>query len=164
MCFTEGNQVPIWETVYGPIGVLICYDFWYFPELARILTLKGAKLIINTTASAAGPGKPYFIVQQTGSRATENIVYTASANLVGKDREKSFAGHSVITGPLDPRPIHVFIEAGESEEIVSATLDFEKLHIRNELMPWKKSRQSELINEEFTKLLPKTHISLTGNA
>lgn len=153
VCFKRGHEIPVWETEFGPIGVLICYDFWYFPELARIAALKGARVIVNTTASGAGPGKPYFIVQQTGSRATENIVYTATANLVGKDRTKSFAGHSVIAGPLDNRPAHVFVEAGEAEEIISATLDFEKLRIRNEIMPWQKSRQSKLISEEFKKLL-----------
>jgi predicted amidohydrolase len=153
VCFKRGREIPVWKTEFGPIGVLICYDFWYFPELARIAVLKGARVIINTTASSAGPAKPYFIVQQTGCRATENIVYAATANLVGKDRTKSFAGHSVIAGPLDNRPAHIFAEAGESEEIISAALDFEKLRIRNESMPWRKSRQSKLISEEFKKLL-----------
>ena len=153
VCFTRGDKAPIWETEYGPIGLLICYDFWYFPELARIMALKGARLIINAAASAAGPGKAYFIVQQTGSRATENIVYTASANLVGKDRTKSYAGHSMIAGPLGTRPIHVFVEAGELEEVVSASLDFEKLEARYESMPWRKIRHSDLINEEFGRLL-----------
>ena len=153
ICFTKGNQIPIWETNYGPIGVLICYDFWYFPELARIMALKGARLIINTAASAAGPGKPYFIVQQTGSRGTENFSYTATANLAGKDRTKTFAGHSVIAGPLVNRPAHIFVEAGESEEVISATLDFEKLRIRYELADWKKSRQAELIIKEFAGIL-----------
>ncbi len=157
ICFTSGKKVPVWETDYGPIGVLICYDFWYFPELARIIALRGARLIINITASAAGPGKAHFIVQQTGSRATENIVYTASANLVGKDKTKNYAGHSVIAGPLGTRPIHIFVEAGESEEVISATLDFKKLSIRYESMPWKRSRHSDLINEEFSRLLHKDH-------
>jgi predicted amidohydrolase len=151
ICFTPGHDIPVWETRYGLVGILICYDFWYFPELARIMALKGARLLINTTASAAGPGKPYFIVQQTGCRATENIVYAASANLVGQERSLSFAGHSVIAGPLGTRPAHIFIEAGASEEMISATLDFKKLQIRNESMPWQKSRQSKLINEEFLK-------------
>jgi predicted amidohydrolase len=54
---------------------------------------------------------------------------------------------------LDNRPAHIFAEAGESEEIISAALDFEKLRIRSESMPWRKSRQSKLISEEFKKLL-----------
>ena len=35
---------------------------------------------------------------QTGARATENYVYTASANLTGKERTKTFYGHSAIAG------------------------------------------------------------------
>ena len=152
ICFSPGDEVPVWKTRYGVIGVLICYDFYFFPELARIMTLKDATLLINTTASGAGPGKPYFLVQQTGSRATENLVYAASANLVGKERTKTFYGHSVIAGPLTPRPAFVFAEGGETEEIVSATLSFPRLRAYAELLDWKKSRRSPLINRELKQL------------
>ena len=151
LCFSPGGDLPVWKTRYGIIGVLICYDFYFFPELARIMALKGATLLINTTASAAGPGKPYFIVQQTGCRATENLVYAASANLVGKERTKTYYGHSVIAGPHDPRPAFVFAEGGETEEIVSATLNFTRLRSYTEKLDWKKNRQSQLISQEMSK-------------
>jgi len=153
LCFFEGDEVPVWQTRYGTLGVLICYDFYFFPELARIMALKEATLLINTTASAAGPGKPYYIVQQTGCRATENLVYAASANLVGKERTKTFYGHSVIAGPHHPKPAFVFAEGGESEEIVSATLSFPRLRAYTELLDWKKGRRSQLINQEMDTVL-----------
>jgi predicted amidohydrolase len=149
LCFSPGNEVPVWQTRYGIIGVLICYDFYFFPELARIMALKEATLLINTTASAAGPGKPYYLVQQTGSRATENLVYAASANLVGTERTKTYYGHSVIAGPHAPRPAFVFAEGGETEEIVSATLSFTRLRAYAELLDWKKGLQSQLIKSEL---------------
>ncbi len=152
LCFSPGDQVPVWKTRYGVIGVLICYDFYFFPELARIMALKGATLLINTTASAAGPGKPYYIVQQTGCRATENLVYAASANLVGKERSKSYYGHSVIAGPHSPRPAFVFAEGGDTEEIVSATLSFPRLRAYAERLDWRKSRRSQLIYNELGNL------------
>ena len=152
LCFFPGDKVPVWRTRYGTIGVLICYDFYFFPELARIMALKEATLLVNTTASATGPGKPYYIVQQTGSRATENLVYAASANLVGKERTKTYYGHSVIAGPHHPRPAHVFAEGGETEEIVSATLSFPRLHAYRKLLDWKKGRQSQLINQEMKRV------------
>ena len=150
-CFSPGDEVPVWQTRYGTIGVLICYDFYFFPELARIMALKGANLLVNTTASASGPGKPYYIVQQTGSRATENLVYAASANLVGAERTKTYYGHSVIAGPHHPKPAHVFAEGGETEEIVSATLSFPRLNAYRDLLDWKKGRQSKLITKEMEK-------------
>jgi predicted amidohydrolase len=155
LCFSPGDDIPVWETRYGNIGVLICYDFYFFPELARIMALKEAKLLINTTASASGPGKPYYIVQQTGSRATENLVYAASANLVGKERTKTYYGHSVIAGPHHPKPAFVFAEGGETEEIVSATLSFPRLSAYTDLLDWKKGRQSQLINKEMDKVSKK---------
>ena len=151
LCFSPGDEIPVWKTRYGNIGVLICYDFYFFPELARIMALKEATLLVNTTASASGPGKPYYIVQQTGCRATENLVYAASANLVGKERTKTYYGHSVIAGPQDPRPAYVFAEGGEAEEIVSATLSFAKLKTYTEKLDWKKNRQFQLINQEMNK-------------
>ena len=155
LCFCPGDVVPVWKTRYGTVGVLICYDFYFFPELARIMALKGATLLINTTASTAGPGKPYYIVQQTGCRATENLVYAASANLVGKERTKTYYGHSVIAGPHHPKPAYVFAEGGETEEIVSATLSFPRLSAYKDLLDWKKGRQSQLINKEMNKVSEK---------
>ena len=155
LCFFPGDEVPVWQTRYGNIGVLICYDFYFFPELARIMALKEAILLVNTTASASGPGKPYYLVQQTGSRATENLVYAASANLVGKERTKTYYGHSVIAGPHHPSPAYVFAEGGEAEEIVSATLSFPRLSAYRELLDWKKGRQSQLINKEMNEVSEK---------
>lgn len=152
LCFSPGNEVPVFETRYGIIGVLICYDFYFYPELARIMTLKGADLLVNTSASSTGPGKPFFIVQQTGCRATENGVYAASANLVGKERTNSYYGHSVIAGPLTPRPAFIFAEGGETEEIVSATLSLKMLRARREQLDWQKDRQTTLINYEMDRL------------
>ena len=92
------------------------------------------------------------MVVLTTARATENYVYTASANLVGKEKTKSFYGHSTIAGPVFPRTMPVCVEAGDTEQIVSATLNFESLHRLDEINHWKKERRSELINREFARL------------
>ena len=152
LCFTPGDSIPVFPTRFGTLGVLICYDFYFYPELARIMTLKGADLLINTSASGTGPGKPCFITQQTGCRATENGVYAASANLVGKERTNSYYGHSVIAGPCPPRPATVFARGGDTEEIVSATLNLNMLRERNRMLDWQQHRQAGLILTEMNRL------------
>ena len=134
--FASGNALPVFETRYGLIGIQICRDFWHFPELTRILALKGARLVINTTASPSGPDKPYYMRQQTGCRATENMIYAASANMVGKEVTLSYYGHSCIAGPNIPKLATIFAEGGEKEEIISATLNLERLRIFHEAIAW----------------------------
>jgi predicted amidohydrolase len=43
-----GESLPVWPTPWGPVGIMICADRRW-PETARTLRLKGAKLILNPT-------------------------------------------------------------------------------------------------------------------
>lgn len=171
--FKPGNSLPIFETRFGPIGVTICYDFWFNPELTRILALKGARILVNCCATFSGPGKREYMVQTTATRAQENLCYAMSANHVGGPggagsyaagnldgaRDPNFLGHSTIAGPAFPRFSQIFAEAGDSEEMVTATLSFEKLHRWQSIFPWRDWRAthqagtSELIASEFKKLV-----------
>ena len=70
--FKPGNKLPVFPTRYGPIGVQICYDFWFNPELTRILALKGARLVVNCCATFKGEGKrDYMVHTTTDARAGE---------------------------------------------------------------------------------------------
>ena len=152
LCFTGGSRVPVFETRYGPIGIQICADFWVFPELCRILMLKGARIIINSTASMTMPGRPFYITTMTAARATENMVYTASANLVGKENTLSYYGCSTIAGPDYPRFSHVYAQAGDKEEIISAELSFTRLHEFRSALALEKIRRSDVIHDEFEQM------------
>src|SRR5579871_1150234 len=151
--FVAGDALPVWETSLGPIGILICYDFWFNPELARILCLKGARLLVNTTASAAGPGKADYVAQTTVVRAQENLVYAVSANRVDHG-----VGHSTIAGPAFPAFNHVFARGGTDEGLVVATVNFAQLQRWHDVFPWREWRRgrqaavSKLVAEEFSAL------------
>lgn len=151
-CFRGGNAVPVFKTRFGLVGVQICADFWVYPELSRILMLKGARLIINCSGSASAPGRPYYLRQQTGARATENLVYTATANLTGRERTKSYYGHSTIAGPAYPRFVKILARAGEAEEIISASLNFTRLQRFRELIDIAGMRRTDVMAREFAAL------------
>jgi predicted amidohydrolase len=153
ICFKPGNELPVFETNYGPIGVQICADFWNMPELSRILYLKGARIIFNLAGSAAGPGKSEFMTHQTAGRAIDSFVYTASCNHVGKERALSYYGHSTIAGPAFPRLSKIFAQGGEGEEIVMATLNFEWLHYMQSMIDVKKIGNWALIVKEYKQLV-----------
>lgn len=46
--YDRGEALPVWPTPWGPVGIMICADRRW-PETARTLRLKGAKLILNPT-------------------------------------------------------------------------------------------------------------------
>jgi predicted amidohydrolase len=43
-CYTPGEQYPVFQTPFGKVGMMICYDR-QLPEPARILSLKGAQML-----------------------------------------------------------------------------------------------------------------------
>ena len=55
--FTPGDTgFKAWQTKYGKIGVLICWDQWY-PEGARLTALQGAEILFYPTAIGWHPSE-----------------------------------------------------------------------------------------------------------
>ncbi len=69
---TPGDDYPVFETDFGTIGMMICYDSW-FPEVARLLTYKGAEAIFF-------PVWGYDEIVLRG-RAVDNNVFIVAASL-----------------------------------------------------------------------------------
>ncbi len=44
-CYQPGNNYPVFDTPFGKVGFLICYDR-QLPEPARIVALKGARILL----------------------------------------------------------------------------------------------------------------------
>ena len=112
--FTPGDIgfEPI-NTSIGKLGVLICWDQWY-PEAARIMTLKGADLLIYPTAIGWESSDSNDEKQrqqdawQTIQRghAVANGLHVVTVNRVGHEPDPSgqtngiqFWGHSFVCGP-----------------------------------------------------------------
>jgi predicted amidohydrolase len=160
--FSPGDALPVWQTSLGPIGVLVCYDFWSNPELARILCLKGARLLVNTTGCKGAPGKRDYVVNTTVVRAQENLVYAATANRVDCHDGDAYIGHSTIAGPAYPGFNKVYAEAGDGEGLVVASLNFAQLARWYDVFPWREWRlgaqsyATELVAAEFAALARET--------
>lgn len=159
--FTPGTSLPVFETRLGPIGIQICYDFYNNPELSRILTLKGARLLINPTGRGDRPRAGQNLRHATLVRAQENLVYAASSNRVGTSGDATWAGNSIIGGPAFPGFGVVLAEAGRAEELIVATLNFTQLSAWYDLLPWREWRLGQqlpvtrLVAEEFAAIVAK---------
>jgi predicted amidohydrolase len=94
--YRPGYQTPTFETSLGKIGMIICYDI-YFPELTRVMRLKGAQLIVCISASPST--RRGFFEALTVARAIENTVFLAFTNLVGVEDGLQFWGGSRLVAP-----------------------------------------------------------------
>jgi predicted amidohydrolase len=99
-------------------GTLVCYELG-FPEVARVLALRGARLLLAPSAFAAR--RAHIWRTATATRALENGCYLAAANTAGPGQRGDYLGMSRI---VDPRGT-VIAEAGEGDEIVYADLHAE---------------------------------------
>jgi len=94
--FRLGYKTPVFETEIGKLGLIICYDV-FFPEITRLLRLKGSQLIICISAS---PGvRRTFFETLTAARAIENTAFLVYVNLVGVENGLQFWGGSRIVAP-----------------------------------------------------------------
>ncbi len=111
-----GTQAEVFETPLGNIGMIICYD-GDFPELSRLLAVKGADIIVRASALQ----RSYDIWYITNcARAYDNHVYVVASNLVGSDACGNYGfGHSMIVTPIAWR----LAQARGTEEIIAAKLD-----------------------------------------
>jgi predicted amidohydrolase len=111
-----GTRADVFNTPLGDIGMIICYD-GDFPELSRLLAVKGAEIIIRVSALQ----RSYDIWYITNAaRAYDNHVYLLASNLIGPDAGGNYGfGHSMILTPIAWR----LAQARGTEEIIAAKLD-----------------------------------------
>jgi N-carbamoylputrescine amidase len=124
--FTPGDLgYQAFETKFGKIGVLICWDQW-FPEAARLTAMKGAEIIFIPTAIGgiqengasqdSGERSAWEVVQR--GHAVANGCFLAAVNRVGFEADPSgkgglqFSGGSFISDPYG----RIIKQASETEE------------------------------------------------
>ncbi|HQC34235.1 MAG TPA: agmatine deiminase family protein, partial [Methanoculleus sp.] len=125
--FRPGDRYRVYDTRYGRIAVLICYDQW-FPEAARAVALQGAEIVFYPTAIGriAGEEEPpegdwrdaWETVQR--GHAIANSVHVAAVNRVGSEGDIRFFGSSFVADAFG----NVLARAGETaEEILVVEVD-----------------------------------------
>ncbi|MBR1770266.1 MAG: carbon-nitrogen hydrolase [Bacteroidales bacterium] len=106
--FSQGDLgYKVFNTKFGNIGVLICWDQWY-PEASRITALKGADILFYPTAIGWATSqdeltnREQYYAWQTiqRSHAVANGVHTVTVNRTGREGEMNFWGGSFVCNPF----------------------------------------------------------------
>jgi N-carbamoylputrescine amidase len=153
--FTMGDLgfEPI-DTSVGRLGVLICWDQWY-PESARIMTLKGAEILLYPTAigwfdsdsqeEKNRQRESWITIQQSHSIA--NAIPLLSCNRVGFEADSSgvldgirFWGSSFVCGVQG----EILAKASSnSDEILYATIEHKRTKEVRDIWPFLRDRRIE---------------------
>jgi predicted amidohydrolase len=123
------------KTPAGIAGVLICYDL-RFPELSRILTIKGADVLIAPSAWVAGEMKEEHWQTMIKARAIENGSYIVAPDQVGN----IYCGKSMV---VDPFGI-VLLDMGKREGMEIVDIDKRRIHQVRSSLPLLKNRRTDI--------------------
>ncbi|MHC4628266.1 MAG: nitrilase-related carbon-nitrogen hydrolase, partial [Planctomycetota bacterium] len=81
--------LPVFDIGFCKLGMLICFD-WIFPEVWRIMAMKGADLICHPSNLVL----PGFCQKALPVHALMNRIYVVTANRIGTEGELTFTGLS----------------------------------------------------------------------
>jgi len=120
----DADAYPIVDVAGAAFGLPTCWDQW-FPELARIYSLRGAEVLVYPTAIGSEPGHPDFDTQPlwqhviVGNGITTGT-HMVAVNRIGTERvtpdapEITFYGSSFISDPYG----RVLVQAPRDEPAV----------------------------------------------
>src|SRR4051794_38900645 len=125
-----GDEIVVSEAGGIPLGMTVCYDL-RFPELYRILAIRGARVISIPAAFTKVTGQAHWELL-IRARAVEDQAFVVAADQIGKhppDKE-SFGGSTIV----DPWG-EVLAVADDEECFVAADLDLARQDEVREKLP-----------------------------
>jgi predicted amidohydrolase len=167
--YKGGRELPVFDIGSCKIGIVICYDN-QFPEVARVLALRGAEVICmphagrfklwNDTPQSEAAARRYShaFLKKYALRARENACFAILTDQVGRagyvdcwprdsENQPHHAGAALIWGP-DGELLAATQEERIEEEMITATLNAELLGRERALANYMlRTRRPELFGE-----------------
>lgn len=127
---TPGDAITTFEIDGFRVGLAICYDL-RFPELHRILALRGAEAIILPAAFTMTTGKDHWEVL-IRARAIENGVYMVAPAQIGSHPPGKWCyGRSMVVDPWGT----VIATSPDVEGVIVAELDLQRVRTVRRQVP-----------------------------
>lgn len=138
-----GDEIVTAEIDGHTVGLTICYDL-RFPELYRLLALRGAEILFVPAAFTMFTGKDHWHTLLK-ARAIENQAFVLAPGQFGahEPNDARCYGHSLVVDPWGT----VLADSPDKEGVVTADLDFEYLEKLRTQLPSLANRQPDAYRE-----------------
>lgn len=133
---------PLLEIAGASIGTMICYDL-RFPEMARMLALQGAKILVAPSGWVQGDLKVEHWQTMIKARAIENGCFVVAPNQVGN----IYTGHSMAVDPLG----QTLLDLGDEEKLAVVELDLQQVDEVRAKLPLLQNRRNDIYRNYFTR-------------
>lgn len=144
--FQPGSDVaPLVTSGESRFGVMICYDL-RFPEMARMLALQGANILVAPSGWVQGDLKLDHWQTMIKARALENGCYIIAPGQTGN----IYIGHSMVVDPLG----RTIVSLGEREGLEFADLDLKLISETRERLPLLANRRADIYARNAAVKLP----------
>jgi predicted amidohydrolase len=123
------------KTKAGSVGLMICYDL-RFPELSRLLTVKGADVLVAPSAWVQGEMKEEHWQTMVKARAIENGSYVVAPAQVGN----IYCGRGMVVDPFGV----ALVDMGKEEGVKAVDIDKSRIKKIRESLPLLKNRRTDI--------------------
>lgn len=143
-----GQEIVTVETELGIFGMSICYDV-RFPELYRLMALRGAQVIFVPSSFTMPTGKDHW-EPLLRARAIENGCYIVAPGQIGTKPAYTAYGNSLVADPWGT----VIARAKDMPGVIYAEIDLDYLDKIREQIPSLDNRRTDLyeVKEKKTQL------------
>ena len=143
---TAGDSICVFDTSFCKIGLCICFDM-RFPELSRLMILKGAKIIIVPAAFNMTTGPPHW-ESMFKQRAIDNQCFTIGV-APARNNESSYISYanSIIVNPWG----NIIYKAGDKEVFDVIDINLGEVDSIREQLPLISARRTDIYTIQENK-------------
>lgn len=141
--FTKGNLgLPVCDIGICKVGMLVCFD-WIFPEVWRILAMKGADIICHPSNLVLP-----FAQQAVPATCLINRIFGVTVNRVGTEGDLTFTGKSFVA---DPTGKILSSASDNKEEVLMVSIDI--LKARDKMVTPRNHVFNDRLPEEYQEIV-----------
>ena len=155
--FSPGDKgFVVTKSQEAKIGLLICWDQW-FPEAARISSLKGAEILYYPTAIGWDDNEDPTVYQSQveawttimRAHAIANNVFVVAVNRTGREGHLNFWGHSFVADPFGK----ILVQNQCEESINHLDINLAEIESARRVWPFFRDRRVDAYGDITSKWL-----------